>query len=128
MSAARDVAWVGLGGGCGAALRFLLSGWVHRWLPNSLFPWGTLVVNLAGCLAIGLAYGLAEGRGLFGPGARLFLFIGLLGGFTTFSTFAWESEALLRDGELARAVANVGAHVLLGLPAVWLGLLAGRSI
>lgn len=128
MIAIRDLAWVGLGGGCGAALRFLLGGWIHRWLPGSLFPWGTFAINVVGCLLLGLLYGLAEGRGLFGPGARLFLFIGLLGGFTTFSTFAWESGSLLRDGELVRALGNVAGQVLLGLLAVWLGLLAGRAI
>lgn len=128
MTAMRDLTWVGLGGGCGAALRFLLGGWIHRWLPGSLFPWGTFAINVVGCLLLGLLYGLAEGRGLFGPGARLFLFIGLLGGFTTFSTFAWESGSLLRDGELVRALGNVTGQVLLGLLAVWLGLFAGRAI
>ncbi|MGH9380205.1 MAG: fluoride efflux transporter CrcB [Thermoanaerobaculia bacterium] len=128
MTAIRDLAWVGLGGGCGAALRFLIGGWIHRWLPGSLFPWGTFAVNVLGCLLLGLLYGLAEGRGLFGPGARLFLFIGLLGGFTTFSTFAWESGSLLRDGELVWAFGNVAGQVLLGLLAVWLGLFAGRAI
>ena len=119
---------VGLGGFVGSSLRFLVSGWVHRLAPAATFPWGTLVVNVVGCLVIGLAHGLAESRALFGPGARLFLFIGLLGGFTTFSTLALETLSLGRDAETARALANLGLHLLLGLTAVWLGHQIGRGI
>jgi CrcB protein len=112
---------VGLGGFVGSVSRYALSGLVQRLAPSDLFPYGTLAVNVAGCLAIGLLHGMMETRMLLGPEARLFLFIGVLGGFTTFSTFGYESFALLRDAEAVRAGANVLLHVVLGLAAVWLG-------
>ena len=74
-----------------------------------------------GRLLIGLIAGLAESRQLFGPEIRLFALIGVLGGFTTFSTFAYETFAMIRDDEYLRATANAGVHVILGLALVWLG-------
>lgn len=112
---------VGSGGFAGALLRSGLSGFVYRQIPLSTFPYGTLVVNLVGCLAIGGFTGLAEARQLFGPEVRTFVLIGLLGGFTTFSTFGFESFALLRDGEFERGLAYVGLHLVAGLALVWLG-------
>ena len=85
------------------------------------FPYGTLVVNMLGCLLIGVAVGLVDSRQLFGPDMRLFVLIGLLGGFTTYSTFGYETFALLRDADYLRAVANVSIHVVLGLALVWAG-------
>ncbi len=119
---------VGLGGFVGALCRYALSGAVHRGLPQTAFPVGTLVVNLAGCLLIGYLAGLADSRQLFAPEFRLFAFIGLLGGFTTFSTFGYETVALARDAGYAQAAANVGLHVVLGLTLVWLayGLASSR--
>lgn len=119
---------IGAGGFAGALLRYGLSGAIHRELPLATFPFGTLVVNLVGCLAIGLVAGLVELRQLFGPEARLFVLVGLLGGFTTFSTFAYETVSLARDGEHLRALANAGGHVILGLVCVWMGYtIAGIS-
>jgi len=112
---------VGAGGFVGAGLRYLVSGWVYQLVPNAGFPWGTLVVNVAGCLVLGLLGGLAEIRGVLSVAARLFLFIGVLGGFTTFSTLAFETVALADGSQMVRAAANVGAHVVLGLGAAWLG-------
>ena len=117
---------VGAGGFLGSILRFAVTGWAHRVVPFAGFPWGTLAVNVIGCLAIGFLAGLGETRQLFSPEARLFLFLGLLGGFTTFSTFGYETLALLRDGEPLRAAANVTAQVLAGLAAAWLGLALAR--
>lgn len=119
---------VGLGGFVGALCRYALSGAVHRGLPQTTFPVGTLVVNLAGCLLIGYLAGLADSRQLFAPEFRLFAFIGVLGGFTTFSTFGYETVALARDAGYAQAAANVGLHVVLGLTLVWLayGLASSR--
>lgn len=79
------------------------------------------MVNLLGCLAIGVIAGLAESRQLFAPEFRAFTLIGLLGGFTTFSTFGYETFALMRDGEYLRATTNVGLQVIGGLTLVWLG-------
>jgi CrcB protein len=111
---------VGAGGFVGSVLRYALSGLVHR-AAGTAFPYGTLVVNVTGCLAIGLLGGLTELRQVAGPELRLFLLIGILGGFTTFSTFGYETLALLRDGDLMKAVANAGLHLTLGLGAAWLG-------
>jgi len=116
-----QVLLVGSGGFVGSALRFLVSGWVYRSIPLAGFPWGTLAVNLAGCLAIGALGGLAQARQVLGPQTRLFLMIGMLGGFTTFSTFSYESVTLLAQREELRALAYVSLHLLLGIGFAWLG-------
>lgn len=116
-----NAAAVGTGGFVGALARYGLGGFVHRQFPQTTFPVGTLTVNLAGCLLIGLLAGLVESRQLFGPETRAFVLIGILGGFTTFSTFGFETFALLRDGEYLRSAANVGFNVVFGLVLVWLG-------
>jgi CrcB protein len=116
-----QVLLVGAGGFIGSVLRYTVSGLVYRAIPIPGFPYGTLVVNLIGCLAIGLLAGLAESRQVIGPELRLFLFLGLLGGFTTFSTFAYEGFELFRDGEFAKMLASVMVHVLVGFTAVWFG-------
>lgn len=112
---------IGSGGFVGALARYSVGGFVHRQLPMAVFPYGTLLVNLLGCLLIGLLAGLAESRQLFGPQLRQFAMIGLLGGFTTFSTFGLETVAMLRDADYLRAGANVGISVVAGLALVWLG-------
>lgn len=116
-----NAAAVGAGGFVGALARYGLGGIVHRAFSTTTFPVGTLAVNLLGCLLIGTLAGLVDSRQLFGPEARAFLLIGILGGFTTFSTFGYETVALLRDGELLRSAVNVGLNVVVGLALVWLG-------
>lgn len=116
-----NAALVGSGGFVGAVCRYTLSGFVQRTAGLSTFPYGTLAVNLVGCLLIGLIAGFVEDRQLFGPGFRLFVMIGMLGGFTTYSTFGFESYALLRDADFLRAAGNVSVHVVLGLTLVWAG-------
>jgi CrcB protein len=123
----RALLLVGLGGFLGSASRYLLGGWIHRAMPLTTFPVGTLAVNAVGCLAIGWIGGLAEGRQLFGADLRVFLMIGVLGGFTTFSSFAFETLALARDAEFGRAFANVAAQVVLGLAAAWAGYAGARG-
>jgi CrcB protein len=118
---------VGAGGALGSIARYVVGGWVHAALPLSTFPLGTLAVNVSGCLAIGALGGLSDARQLFGPELRVFLFIGVLGGFTTWSSFAYETLALARDAEIARAFANAAAHVVLGLGAAWIGYSLGRG-
>ena len=112
---------VGSGGFLGALARYALSGLVHRQFVLATFPYGTLVVNLLGCLLIGVFAGLAESRQMFGPEFRTFVLIGILGGFTTFSTFGNETFVMIRDDEYLRATMNVAVHVILGLALVWLG-------
>jgi CrcB protein len=120
--------WVGLGGFVGSVCRFLLGGAVHQVLQNSTFPYGTMVVNLVGCFAIGVGGGLVEMRQLFTPEARMFLLVGLLGGFTTFSTFGYESVTLAREGEMLASLANIVIQVVAGVLLVWLGYGLTKSL
>jgi len=124
---AVGIALVGLGGAAGSIARYLLGGWVTAAAAPQAFPLGTFVVNLGGCLAIGLLAGLVERHpDWLAPDLRLLLFVGVLGGFTTFSAFGLETVQLLRRDEWLLAGGYVGGSVLLGLAAVWLGLrLAG---
>jgi CrcB protein len=111
---------VGIGGFLGAIARYGLSGLVHRY-AGAAFPYGTLVVNVSGCLGIGVVMYLTEDRMVLGPAARLFLGLGILGGFTTFSSFGYETLELMRGGEFRSALLSVAGNVVLGLAAVWLG-------
>lgn len=111
---------VALGGGIGSALRYIVSRTVGEHTAGA-FPLPTFAVNIAGCLAIGLLYGLSE-RGHLGGGAtKLLLTTGLCGGFTTFSTFCNESLALVRDGSLPTAMAYAAGSVAAGMAAVAAG-------
>ncbi len=110
---------VGLGGAIGAVSRYLVSGWVQR-LAGGFFPWGTLAVNVAGSLALGFVLVWLQST-LSSAELRAFAAIGVLGSFTTFSTFSYEALAMLRDGEWWRAGGYTTGSVLLGLVAVSLG-------
>jgi CrcB protein len=118
---------VGLAGLLGTLCRYWLSGAVARRYGEE-FPWGTLAVNVAGCFAVGLLYHLLQERGGVGETARAAVFVGLLGGFTTFSSYGLQTFALLREGRLGLAALNVVASNLLGLLMVcagyWLARLA----
>ena len=111
---------IGVGGALGSMARYLLSTLVYRLVP-SLFPFGTFVVNVVGCVLFGIIVGLAEQRFVLSPDARAFLLIGVLGGFTTFSTFAFESFELLRDGQFLSAILNVAGQVVAGIVGLWAG-------
>ena len=115
-----------LGGAMGTVMRYLVSGLPHR-IYDGAFPWGTLVVNLAGSFLIGLCWGLL-GRENIGSNLRTFLFIGFFGSFTTFSTFAFESLNLIRDGNIKFAVINMLASNVLGVLLVLAGFVASRLI
>ncbi|MBI2332788.1 MAG: fluoride efflux transporter CrcB [Chloroflexi bacterium] len=112
---------VGAGGFIGSILRYLVSGWVQQSAKTLDFPYGTLAVNVIGCFVIGFLAQLAETRGFFTSESRLFVFVGILGGFTTFSSFGNETLNLARDSQMINALANIGANLLIGLFAVWLG-------
>jgi CrcB protein len=116
---------VGLGGSLGAAARYLVGGLVYRFLPAT-FPYATLFINVTGCLGIGFLAVLVEERLVLGPGARLFWMIGVLGGYTTFSTFGYETVTLAREGSQGAALLNIAGHVVLGLVSVWLGAVLAR--
>lgn len=120
--------WVGIGGFIGSVLRYWASGLVVGLSQSVGFPFATLTVNVVGCFAIGFLSELAETRGGFGPEARAFVFVGILGGFTTFSTFGNETVYLMREGQRVPAMAYVGASVVLGLGAVVLGRAVAQLI
>jgi CrcB protein len=115
------------GGGVGAALRYWLSGAVYRYLPAD-FPYGTLAVNISGCFLIGILMSVQEGRFEFEPSLRLLIGIGILGGFTTFSTFSYETAALLRDGQAIQASMNILASLLGCLAATIAGITIGKLL
>ena len=117
----RDFILVGVGGFVGSVSRYYLSGLVLHLSGASRVPWATLTVNTLGCLVIGVLAGGAEVRHFLTPGSRLFLFTGLLGGFTTFSAFGFETYFLGREHLWFEASLNVALHILLALPAVWIG-------
>jgi CrcB protein len=118
---------VGAGGFLGSAARYLLQGFVYRYLPAD-FPYATFIINVSGCYAIGFLGVLAQEMFLIGPTARMFLMVGILGGYTTFSTFGYETVELLREGSGLLAAANVAGQVVLGLVAVWGGAATARGL
>jgi fluoride exporter len=120
-----NIIYVFIGGGLGSILRYLLSGAVYRW-TNSMFPFGTIVVNTTGCFFIGLMMAGMGGRFIVNPSLRIFLTIGFLGGFTTFSTFSYETIALLKDGEILFSAVNIIGSFLVCLAATYAGTLVGK--
>jgi len=123
-----NILLVGAGGFIGSVLRYLVSGWVQQSAGRLDFPFGTLVVNVVGCFIIGLLAQFGDKYGTFSNESRAFLVIGVLGGFTTFSSFGNDTVNLIRQDFVMNAVANVGANVMLGLLAVWLGRTVGHLI
>ena len=113
-----------LGGGLGAGGRYLLGSWLHLQLGNG-FPWGTFAVNALGSLLIGVVFALAQSRSI-SPDATLFLTVGVLGGFTTFSAFSLETLRLITNGDLAVSLLNAAGQLSVGLLAVYLGFVAVR--
>jgi len=120
----RNLLIVGMGGFIGAVLRYLISGGVQKWSQSVDFPYGTLAVNLIGCLIIGMLTRLDEMRGLLSPEMRFFILIGLLGAFTTYSTFSNEAMNLINDRRFNMAALYMAAHLVLGLGAVMAGRLS----
>jgi len=112
---------IACGGAAGAVLRYLVSGWGQA-LTGGIFPVGTLLVNVTGCLVIGFAGTVLAGPLIVRDEYRLFVLIGLLGGFTTFSSFGWETFALIADREWSAALLNVVASNGLGLAALFIGV------
>lgn len=112
---------VGLGGFIGALLRYSVGNYVQQVAAPSGFPYGTLVVNVVGCLVIGALGSVGELRDVFTPETRALVFVGLLGAFTTFSSFSYDTLKLFQDSGMSSMVANVGLQLVLGLSAVWAG-------
>ncbi|MEP6608002.1 MAG: fluoride efflux transporter CrcB [Burkholderiaceae bacterium] len=124
----KAILLVALGGALGSVARYKLSGVILHHTLNWKFPAGTFAVNVIGCLIAGVMAGLAEKHDLISPDARLLIFTGLLGGFTTFSAFGLETMFLLRRGEVWVAAANIGISVLAGLFALWIGLVGVPAV
>lgn len=116
----KTLIYIALGGAVGSVARFLLTKTVQQ-LWGGVFPWGTMAVNLVGCLLIGVLYGVTEKHGILSPDLRLMLTVGFCGGFTTFSTFINESLQLMHGGELLASALYVGGSVALGLAMVYIG-------
>jgi len=118
---------IAVGGALGAVCRYLLGNIITRMMGSTL-PWGTFIINIAGCFFMGALMTLIVERGLLPAAWRLFLCVGLLGGFTTFSSFGYEGMTLLLQGNLAATLGYVGGSIFLGLVAVGVGVLAARAV
>jgi CrcB protein len=121
--------WIALGGALGSVARYACATATARWLGTA-FPWGTLLVNVTGSFAIGLLAALvaADGKPLLGSDARAFLLVGMLGGFTTFSSFSFETLELVRGGAAGVAALNAAISVALCLVGAWLGFVVAGSL
>ncbi|HCH35713.1 MAG: fluoride efflux transporter CrcB [Chloroflexi bacterium] len=118
---------VGAGGFIGSTFRYVLMQLFSNIASNSSFPWGIFIANISGSLLIGLLAGLTESRNAINPEIRLFLFVGLLGGFTTFSSITNDTLTLFRSSQFVLAFANIGLTVFLGMLFVALGYFLARS-
>ncbi|GAA4309487.1 fluoride efflux transporter CrcB [Compostibacter hankyongensis] len=117
---------IGTGGFLGSIGRYLVQQLVFRRFPSS-FPFGTLLVNITACFLIGLVYGLSEKGNLLSPEWRLFLATGICGGYSTFSSFAYENVALLGDGEILYTFLYTAVSILIGFLAVYGGIVLVKS-
>jgi fluoride exporter len=122
----RQVLMIALGGSMGAVARYGLSTWISKSL-NTLFPWGTLAVNLTGCFIMGVIFELFDSA-IVPSGLRSYIAIGFLGAYTTFSTFSLETVQLLRDGEIRIAALNVLASNFLSFLLLALGIFFSRAL
>jgi CrcB protein len=118
----KTLLYIGSGGFLGSVSRFLASRYLQNNFPSA-FPFGTFLVNISGCFLIGLIYGFSERSSLLTQGWKMFLAVGFCGGFTTFSTFANENLALLRDGDFFHFFIYTGLSVFLGIAATFFGVL-----
>ena len=122
----KDLVLIFVGGGVGSVCRYLLSASANRRFGGS-FAWGTMTVNLLGCLLIGFLVGLVD-RSILPKTCRLFLVTGFLGGFTTFSSFSLESLGMILEGSVGKGLLNIGVNVLMGLGLTLIGLLTASRI
>jgi fluoride exporter len=118
---------IAIGGAFGSMARYLLSSTIARVLPAA-FPFGTLMVNVLGCMLFGLIVGSTRVAWLTTPEARSLLLVGVLGGFTTFSTFAYDSVLLLRSGHTVPAMLNVAGQIAIGMAALWGGYVLAITV
>jgi CrcB protein len=119
--------WIAVAGGLGTLARYAFGGWVQRNVPLG-FPWGTVCVNLTGCLAFGLMWSALENRMAVSSNLRTVILVGFMGGYTTFSSFIFETGQLIRDAEWLYAFGNIALQNVLGLAMLFAGLALGRLI
>ncbi len=120
-----NLSLVFVGGGIGAVARYWMQGIMYRFMSGVL-PYGTIAVNVLGCFMIGLLMTGMEERFMVNPSLRIFITIGILGGFTTFSSFSFETIALFQDGEIFFGMLNVLASVVICLSATYVGVFIGK--
>lgn len=118
---------VGTGGFIGSVMRYLLQYYVEKGM-SSTFPLGTLIANIAGSFIIGMVFALADKGNLLSSEWRIFLTVGICGGFTTFSAFAYNNFNMIKEGAFGQLFINVGGNLFLGILAVYLGIVVIRSI
>ena len=119
--------WIALAGAAGTLARYGLAGLVQN-SAKGVFPWGTMAVNLTGCLVFGLLWSAMEGRLAIRPETRIIVLVGFMGAFTTFSSFVFETGQLARDSQWLLALGNIAVQNVVGLIALFVGLLLGRLI
>ena len=118
---------VGLGGFLGSVLRFWLGSFIGGRL-GARFPYGTFVINVTGSFLIGMIVTVLAAKAHWSPNWRYLILIGFIGGYTTFSTFEFETLRLAQDGQMLMAILNVTLSVVVGFVGVWAGAIAGRAI
>ena len=118
---------IGIGGAIGSLLRFWMSTWVHSFVGRG-FPYGTLTVNVLGCLVMGVLFVLFTERFSDSTVLRAGILIGVIGGFTTFSSFSIETFNLIEQGAHLKALANAAGSLVLCIGATWMGVIIGRQI
>ena len=128
METLTKICIIGFGGFTGAVLRYFISGWAQASSGSFLFPYGTMAVNLIGCFFIGMGSYLVEYRSMFTVETRQFILVGLLGSFTTFSTFSNETINILRENRVDMAALNVALQVIFGLLLVWAGRISSALL
>jgi CrcB protein len=116
-----------IGGAAGTVARYLLGGAVYK-LMGTGFPYGTLIVNISGCFILGILAALSDKKFMLSPDARMLLMIGFCGAFTTFSTLIFETDSLVRNGQMIRAFGNIFASVILGFILFRVGTFIGETI
>jgi CrcB protein len=121
------ILYIALGSALGGVGRYLVSGWVQR-LAGGVFPWGTLLVNVTGAILVGMVYRYALDSAVVTVEVRAFLTIGFCGGYTTFSTFSYETARLMEGGDWTRAGLYIVASVLLTLAGTFAGFALGREL
>lgn len=120
--------YIGIGGFFGAILRFLVSSFVQQTVRNHWLPYGTITVNIVGCFLIGFLNGVDHIKQIFSPELRLFIFMGMLGSFTTFATFGNETFELFRNNYPISGIFNIIIQVTIGLFSVWLGSVSAKLV